>query len=113
MLSVTLLKNETITIKRRASGVHRDGHYRKGDMTTYSVSVNVQPAVGRDLLQVPEGDRTREHKKIYSKFEIKINDIIIRYGIKYEVQTVSDWKNFCIDHYESVAVKMDNQNEEI
>ena len=110
-----LIKFEEITLTRRAEGVYNEdtGYYEEGSLTTETINANVQPLTGKEIEQLAEADRTKQHKKIFTEYAIQDNDIIIYKNIKYEVQSVEDWSSYCTNHYSAIARMLDNQNESV
>ncbi len=70
---------------------------------------NVQPITGFEILQVEEGDRTRQNLNIFTEFELKSDDIVVRKGIEYEVRTVEHWdiQVSNLSHFKARVVKVD------
>jgi hypothetical protein len=63
---------------------------------------SLQPLSGDEIVRIPEGDRTRERRKIYSlgllKTEDESNegkaDLVIIDGLKWQVERVEAWPSF-------------------
>jgi len=104
-----LLKFESVAVERYAAGTWTNGKYTKGAKTDISIFASVQPADGREIDQLPEGDRTKVHKEIFSTSELKLNDIITYDGERYEVHKLSDWSPYCTQHFEAMAVRIEEQ----
>ena len=69
---LSLVVPETITHRRTAAGSWgTDGRYNPGGTTDTDITASVQPLSGRDRQKLPEGDRTRHGKKVYT-FETSI-----------------------------------------
>ena len=87
---------ESLTIRRREDGKFERGKWISSNRFEEfeDVSVSFQPLSGRERLQLPEGDRKRSHIKMYTEFQVKVDDIIERNGEDYEVQIVDDWGTF-------------------
>lgn len=54
----------------------------------------VQPLTGRDLLLVPEGDRTKEQYWFWTECNVMLMDRIERCGVNFQVQGVQNWGSF-------------------
>lgn len=112
-----LLRNEKIILKRYESGSYVDGYYTQGALSEqFMLYANIQPA-GAEIRNLAEGDRTTDAIIIYTDFQIKDYDIIIRSNnIQYKVVKIEDWNNFSkipnLAHYKSFAVKIEKQNNE-
>ena len=93
MIRSRLIPSETLVRKRQTNfGVFDpDGFPQAPVFETDSFIGNVQPLSGLEILQVPEGDRTREILNIWKEFELLAKDIVIRNGIDFEVQNPVDW----------------------
>lgn len=65
------LQSGTYTVTRSAPGViGSDGRLVPGSQSTFSILASVQPMTGRDLLRLPEGQRTKENLKIWSQTQL-------------------------------------------
>jgi len=106
---MTLLRNETLTITRKAAGTYENGHYVDGTETVISIMANVQPLSGSQILQLAEADREKESWAILTESEIRVNDIAARGGKTYEVQRVEDFNNQPIPHYEGIMLLIEGQ----
>jgi len=101
---------ETITVTRKAVGSYVNGRWVDGTAADHSVSGNVQPLSGRELQQLPEGDRERQPLKIYTAFALANGDVVTRGdGIEYEVQAVEDWTKFNQPHYKARLMRIEEQ----
>lgn len=91
---------QTVTITRYAAGTNVNGEYVAGAASTFDVVMSIQPLNGRDLLQLPEGQRTRNFLKGYCATELlTVNipaglkaDLVTVAGKNYEVQGVEHWQ---------------------
>jgi hypothetical protein len=110
------IRNETITITTGAkSGGSYDGKGRWAAGAVdepIPIEANVQPLNGREILQLPESDRTRQTLKIYSDEALPANSIVTRSfdGLKYEVLKRDHWIFQNIPHYKAFVALVDNQN---
>lgn len=112
---MSLLTRDTFIILRREQKPPKDGHWVKGDLTTIeNLKGNIQPLSGYEVLQMPEGDRTKRIRKLFSPdARILPDDIIVFEDFKYEVQSLSDWKGENLTHVSCKLVALENQDEEI
>ena len=106
---MSLMENESLTLKRRASGSYVSGHYVQGSESTSTIYANVQPLSGEQILQLPEADRKKEGYSLFSEDEMRVNDIIVRDSKNYEIQTVYPYQNQPIPHYEGVMIIIEGQ----
>jgi len=86
---------EKITIRRRESGRYYKGRWRTSNRyEEFEAQASFQPMSGRETMQLPEGDRLKSHVKVYTKFNLKRDDIIERGEEEYEVQVLLNWGTF-------------------
>ena len=101
---------EAITITRTAAGSYVSGRYVPGSDENFAANGNIQPMTGIELQQLPEGDREKEVKKIYTAFALQNSDEVTRAGgIQYEVQAVEDWTAFHQPHFKARLVRIEGQ----
>lgn len=89
----------TVTLERRAAGAFVNGTWVAGSLTTSSISAAVQPAGVRDLLKLPEGERTEETIAIFTIAPLIVSEVagaqegdrIIYQGRTYRVRAIDDW----------------------
>ncbi len=84
-----------VTLRRPDSGgTYAKGEWQDASSTDTIIKGSIQPLSGNELLQLEEGERTRELRKIYTFEELKTasegadqteSDIIIYNGQEYEV----------------------------
>jgi hypothetical protein len=103
-----------IVVTRPASGGSFDarGFYVTGGVpTTINTTASVQPASSKDLLLLPEGERTRETVKVYTATELFTVDVVasrpadrfVYDGRTFEVLNVSTFKMGQLDHTKALA----------
>ncbi len=108
---------ETITIRRSSVS---ETIYENGipvDTAAYTettgIKANLQPLTEKELQMLPEGDRVREAYKIYTKTELKKNDIIVRNldGEVFELRKIAKWVDFTgrINHYKAIVLILDGE----
>jgi hypothetical protein len=110
---MSLLDNEAITIKRYAEGTYDEyGNYTDGTETVITGEKgSIQPISGKEVLQVPEGDRFKQIYKLYTSYQVLVNDIIVRVSdsIEYEVKSVSNYASFgMLQHYKAILYLKDS-----
>lgn len=101
----SLLETEEITITRVTGGTYVKGDWVEGTKDVFpNVLVNIQPITGKELEQLPESDRPKASKVIYSKTEIELGDRITRTldGLDYKLLSLRDWTAFGIKHYRGI-----------
>lgn len=93
--------SENVTLVRYDSdGAFVDGTYVPGDTTESTIEMSVQPLSGKDLLNLPEGQRNRRLMKGYTAEELIVGeeatgqkaDRIEYNDTTFEVQTVERWR---------------------
>lgn len=103
-----------VTLKRAtvAEG-YTDGRRNARTRSDVPITACVQQPNPEDLLQFPEGLRTKKWILVISEDEIRGQDdendmpadLVSWEGEDYEVQRVEDWLHVDIDHYEAYAVR--------
>ena len=91
----------TCTVTRFNAGSYVGHTYIPGSTSTFSVLMSVQPLNGRELLNLPEAQRTRQWVKAYCATELRTAnqalgikaDRVLANGVLYEVQRVEFWTN--------------------
>lgn len=106
----------TYTVKRFDPGEYIDGHYIEGVESLFEIIASIQPLSSYEMLQLPEGQRTKEAVKVYTPTGLRQTiesqqvkgDRISYKGRLYEVQKVSTWETFTdIPHFKAVAVMVE------
>jgi len=106
----------TCSVKRFAPGEYIDGHYIAGAESTFEIVASIQPLGAYEMLQLPEGQRTKEAVKIYTTSPLRQTiesqqvkgDRVAYKSRLYEVQKVSTWETFTdIPHFKAVAVMVE------
>lgn len=92
------LMTGTYTVTRSAAGAYgTDGRFVAGSTSTFSITASVQPLDGRDLLRLPEGLRTSEVLKIYTKTRLFVQgagqdpDSVAIDGVPHQIEMVETW----------------------
>lgn len=93
------------------AGGYVDGVYQPGTVTTFSAVMSVQPAGGKELLKLPEGQRTKTVMKGYTETALytadqaasKKADVVTYEGALFEVQKVEPWGGN-LSHYKVLMV---------
>lgn len=99
--TIARLASDTITVHRKAASTLVNGIATEGgDASTFTALASVQPAAGRDLLRLDEGERTREVLAIWTAAALQTAsqsghtaaDVIDIPGRgSFEVQHVDNW----------------------
>lgn len=102
-------------IRRRYAPVTRDGSGRSVQPapTDTTISASIQPLSGDDLAQLPEGERTKRHRKAYTTADLRTADQhtgtpadrIVDGDDVYEVQAV-DLLDAVLPHYKAQLVAL-------
>jgi hypothetical protein len=112
------IPTETLSVERYGAGSWDTGVFVRGAKTDLSIEASVQPLTPNEVKILPEHRRDSESFKIYTETELLISneinqtpsDVIIRNGKKYEILAVNNWYiGTDIQHYKSIAVKIDDQ----
>lgn len=88
-----------VQVTRTSPGSYVKGVHQPGESSTFGIVASVQPASGRDLLRLEEGQRTRETITVFTPDDLRTADEaagtpadrIEWQGSLYEVQLVENW----------------------
>lgn len=96
--TIARLGGDRFTVVRRRAGIFERGRYVK-DLSapeTFEAVGSIQPLNGRELQFLPEGEKDREVRKLYTTTALKIDedepDHVVYLGVEYEVTVDTDWK---------------------
>ena len=103
---IDLMAIQKIIVKRPEPPLLLDGHYEEKCYHSENIFANVQPLSGRELDQLPEGDRTKDHRTIFTRSKLQVQDIVVLENVDYEILMVETWDMFCAKHYKARAVKV-------
>lgn len=79
----------SVSLKRKAAGTYNaDGEFVPGAETTSTIRAAIQPASGRQLMDLPEGIREEARWLAWSRSEIRLDDEITHAGSRYRVMFV-------------------------
>ena len=92
------------------TGSYINGRWVNVEGAEIDIKSSFQPTTGEDLQNFPEGERSEDLFKIYTKTEIKgvrqgtdqKGDLIIHNSIRYNVVQVYPWVNGVITHYKAI-----------
>jgi hypothetical protein len=95
----SLLGATTVTLRRSQPGSYVDGEWVRGATADSDLVVSWQPMRGRERDELPEGYRSEQTAKMYSRTELFVvdlatqepGDLIIREGKTYWVFAAADW----------------------
>lgn len=93
----------TYLVKRSGGVTYVDGHAEDNPPTELQVTASVQPLGGKELMRLPEGDRSKEMRLVFTTVQLHPEyggghaDIIVIDGQDYEVSSVEAWTSlgFC------------------
>ena len=116
MSLIANFQTDTIKINRFAVGEYVNGNYVPGAITEINISAVIIPLSGKDLLNLPEAQRTKEARRVYTDIQLftadevdsKKADRFLHDGIYFEIQRVEKWTNTDLPHYKCIAVKTDS-----
>lgn len=109
MLIPTDLGTGTYTVTRTAAGTRALGRYTTGAVTTFTAAMGIEPATGRQLKDLPQGQQADETVAIYTATELKTRtpatgpDFVSYHGEQWAVVQVKIWEGFGETHYECLA----------
>ena len=89
--------DEQIPVVRENEVIYLEGKPIKRQIADFTITCNVQPLDGKDLLLVPEGDRFKEQYTLFTnntQTPLLDNDRVVRRGISFQVQNVEQWGSY-------------------
>lgn len=99
--TISRFASGTYAVTRSAAGSFNatTGVYAPGSTSTIQVPASIQPLGGRELLRLPEEERTKERIVIFTAVELftsspaagTVGDVVAYNGKNFEVQTVERW----------------------
>ena len=108
------------TIFRPDGGDYVDGYWVVTSWTQIVISGSLQPATGKDLANLPEGERVRGIFAVYTSSEIRtaeqatasadpgdVADEIEIGGVRYKCIHSEPWQNNVINHYKALFARKD------
>ncbi|MCK5605469.1 hypothetical protein KAR91_26490 [Candidatus Pacearchaeota archaeon] len=106
---MSLIDKKTYSVERPGITTHTNGVASQAASTTFPIKGNAQPLNGRELLQLPEGDRKRHNLKLYTKTELLPSDLVtIDSGKAFEVQNDENWtRQDRLSHYKLRIMRLD------
>lgn len=111
---MSILGEESVTRRRFAAGSRgTDGRWTDGAATDSTILAAVQPANGDDLAILPEGERSKRARKLYTVTELRVvsvedgtsADHVQVEGRWWKVLHVEEQRNV-IPHYKAIAVAL-------
>lgn len=113
-----ILGNKTVIRRRFAAGTWTAGKYTPGATTDLTVTdASIQPASGKVLQRLDEGDRTRDVRTLRSRTEFRpvdqntdtLADHVIFQGETFEVNMVLPHISI-LNYYEVTIIKIDESD---
>lgn len=109
--AIASLATGTYTVTRVSAGTYTQGRHTPGAPTAFVIVASIQPATGRELRDLPEGQRGDEVIAIYTTTEIRTRepggepDVITYGGEPWTVIRVKRWESFGAVHFEALAAR--------
>lgn len=113
--SIKAMNGKNYTVKREsiAGSYNGEGVWVPGGEGTVTVFASKQPLTGKEIVRIPEGDRTKQRFVLYSadllkaldEVEGKKADVVTLEEGEFQVESVSPWTNF----YKAIIVKIERQ----
>lgn len=113
-----LLGADTVSVRRRAAGSYNPatGEYAPAADQVVSLTAHIQPASPRQMLALPEGQRTAETLVVFSGSELRAasspggadGDVLTWRGEEFAVISVEQWKEMG-DFYKALAQRRDQE----
>lgn len=89
--------DEELSVVREGEVIYLEGKPIKRKILDFTITCNVQPMDGKDLLLVPEADRYKEQYTLFTnncEIPLRDNDRVIRNGVNFQTQNVQNWGSF-------------------
>ena len=89
--------DETLVVIEEGKVVYVDGKPVKPNPIQFSLTCNVQPLDGRELMLVPEGDRYKEQYWVFTNEmdrPVRDNQRVLRQGIQFQIQETEQWGSY-------------------
>ncbi len=85
-----LFKTHSFEVKRYIGDAYdpNTGLSQKREFISFSEEGSIQPLTGTEKLQLPEGDRSRNIKKVFTEFQLLTDDVIIHKDQSFETISV-------------------------
>lgn len=88
-----------ISVSRRAAGAYVNGSWVQGAPTVIPMDAHVQPSSPKEVMQLPENERTSEAISIYTIEPLRTSDssaqtesdVVTFAARQYKVMVVEDW----------------------
>jgi len=97
-----------ITILRITEGEldKSTGRFSSPKENSITVSGNIQPVTGEDLVRAPEGARVSDLKTMFLHVDLEEKDILSYKGKRYQIQKTDDWDPLfsTLPHYRYMAL---------
>jgi hypothetical protein len=109
-----ILGARPVTLTRYEAGDYdANGAWEQGDSEETTIYAAVQPANGKDLLMLPEGDRQKDSISLHTLTTLRVvdhaagtdADRVTADGVEYEVRAVQTWTDG-LPHTRAVAVRL-------
>ena len=117
-MSCCVLGAKPYTVRRYPASTVTDFRIVRGTPTEFVAKISVQPAEGDDLLQLPEGQRSRRVLKAYTPTALRTVDELTKTPAD-EVQVDGEWfevqrtqrQRAIIPHTKALLVRLDRRND--
>lgn len=102
---------------KTAPGAYVRGEWVEGAPVATTLYASIQPAIGQELLVLPEGLRTRATVKVYTDQELNTSengqspDRIEWQGHVYEIAMKAPYQSGVINHFKYFATKIQAPND--
>jgi len=99
-----------VLIKRKQGGAYIDGQYVDGNDVDITIKASIQPASPEEMQELPEGRRSDEIFKMYTKTQMftvtdENPDHLFIDSEEYEVVGVGKYQSSVISHYKVFIAK--------
>lgn len=113
-------KKELSAKRMTTAGVYVNGLWVDGKWQAFKFYASLQPMGPRDFQLLPEGDRFKDTRKLYTETKLLVGsvnkkqaaDLVCIDGEWYQVRQVEDWNNHLnLKHYKVIVIRDLKSNE--
>lgn len=88
---LTRLSTGTYSVTREVPAGFLEGRPVFNDPVVLQLPLVLQPASAKELLRLPEGDRTGDVLSVWSTTELQLRDVITAQGFDWQVEQAGWW----------------------
>jgi len=110
-----------VSVKRFGAGYSANGVSVKGQQTTFQIYAVIEPLRPKEMMILPEGERTRERVRVYTETKLQtadeaaqsMGDRVAYNGRDYEVQQCEVWNDGEDTFFKAIAVLVEQDTRRV